>query len=104
MLESRYQAQLIKKLQAMFEGCVILKNDSSYLQGVPDLTILYKDRWAMLEVKATGAWVREQPNQEHWIRMLDDMSFAAFIHPGNEEEVLDALQHTFWDIRYPRVS
>jgi hypothetical protein len=90
MRENTYQAKLIKRLRRMFPGCVILKNDSSYLQGIPDLTILYGDRWAVLEVKVHPEDL--QPNQEYFIRFLNEMSFAAFIHPDNEEEVLDALQ------------
>jgi hypothetical protein len=92
MLERNYQAHLIKRIRSMFDGCVILKNDTDYLQGVPDLLILYRDRWAMLEVKAS-ARSRIQPNQEYYIDMLDEMSFAAFIYPENEEDVLYDLQH-----------
>jgi hypothetical protein len=51
MLESKFQANLIKEIKTTFPGCVVLKNDSSYLQGIPDLSIFYKDKWAMLEVK-----------------------------------------------------
>ena len=91
MTERRYQADLIRRLQRIFPGCLILKNDSSYLQGVPDLLILFRDRWAMLEVKADFK-SPEQPNQRYWVGTLDNMSFAAFIYPQNEEEVLDALQ------------
>lgn len=98
MRESLYQTQLIKKLKQLFPQCVILKNDSSYMQGIPDLTILFNDCWAMLEVK-TSADAPEQPNQRHFVRQLDRMSFAAFIFPKNEEEVLSELQHTFYSRR-----
>lgn len=91
MRESKYQADLIKKIKRMFKGCVVLKNDSSYLQGVPDLIILYRDRWAMLEVKASEN-APTQPNQEYYISEFDEMSFAAFIYPSNEDEVLRVLQ------------
>jgi hypothetical protein len=103
MRESAYQARLIKKLERMFRGCIILKNDSSYRQGVPDLVVLYQDRWAMLEVKP-HADADEQPNQDWYIRELNAMSFAAFIYPENEEDVLDALQQTFRPRRVSRVS
>ena len=94
MRERAYQAELIKKLRDLFPGCVILKNDSSYMQGVPDLIILYGRFWAMLEVKATRG-SRVQPNQEYYVDQLNEMSFAAFIYPANEEEVLHALQLAF---------
>lgn len=91
MLEREYQAQLIKKIKRMLPGCVILKNDTDYMQGIPDLTILYKARWAMLEVKASKH-ARNQPNQTYYVEELDKMSFAAFIYPQNEEYVLNELQ------------
>ena len=102
MLESKYQAHLIKKLQSLFPGCLVLKNDSSYLQGIPDLTVFIGQFWAMLEVKAS-ATAPEQPNQRHYIEALNQMSFAAFIHPDNEEEVLDALQQALESSWYSRV-
>lgn len=92
MLESKYQAQLIKKLEAMFEGCVILKNDPNYRQGFPDLLILFNEQWAALEVKQSSK-ATHQPNQDYYIDRLNYMSFAAFIYPENEREVLDAIQH-----------
>lgn len=103
MLENAYQPQVIKKLRLMFPGCVILKNDSAYMQGVPDLIILYKNKWAMLEVKPS-ARSRLRPNQEYYVELFDEMSFAAFIYPENEEEVLDALQRSFQPRRAARIS
>jgi hypothetical protein len=102
MLESTYQSKLIERLENMFEGIFILKNDSGYLQGVPDLLLLYRDRWAMLEVKA-HAKAPEQPNQMYWIAVLDTMSFAAFIYPENEEDVLNDLQQAFQPRRAPQL-
>jgi len=103
MKENNYQARLIKKINAMFPGCVILKNDSSYQQGVPDLIILWHDCWASLEVKVRGEF-HAQPNQIYFIQRLDEMSFAAFIFPENEEEVLDALQQAFESPGRARIS
>lgn len=94
MLESKYQAYLIKLIQEVFPGSLVLKNDPSYLQGIPDLLILYKDRWAVLEVKPHERY-KMSPNQEYYLNMLGRMSFASFIYPENEEEVIHALQQTF---------
>ena len=102
-IESIYQRKLIKKLRLMFPGCVILKNDTDYLQGIPDLTILYENMWAILEVKRSSTEIC-QPNQEWYIEELNAMSFAAFIYPENEGDVLDALQQTFGTTRSSRVS
>lgn len=91
MAESVFQRRLIKKLQRMFPGCVILKNDPQYMQGIPDLSIFYGDRWAMLEVKASRR-AKVQANQPYYIELMNQMSFAAFIYPENEEVVLRDLQ------------
>ena len=40
MTENKYQAKLIKKLEKMFPGCIIMKTDTAYRQGLPDLLIL----------------------------------------------------------------
>lgn len=93
MLESVYQSKLIKKIKRLLPGCLILKNDTDYIQGIPDLLILFENKWAMLEVKASAS-APNQPNQEWYVCELDEMSFAAFIYPDIEEEVLDALQQT----------
>lgn len=103
MIESEYQAGLIKRLEEQFPGCLVMKNDAQYKQGILDLTILYKDKWAMLEVKMS-AKSSLQPNQEYYVHQLDEMSFAAIIHPQNEEDVLNALQEAFRPRRRSRVS
>ena len=94
MLESRYQTLLIKRLGVLFPGCVVLKNDTSYQQGFPDLTIFWQRYWAVLEVKPDEKAPYE-PNQEWWIATLDAMSFSAMICPQNEEEVLHELEQAF---------
>lgn len=102
MLERYYQAELIKKLRRKFPDCVILKNDSDYMQGVPDLTILHEKRWAMLEVKASGD-APVQPNQAYYVEKLNSMSYAAFIYPENEEEVIRELQRALYPRRKTRI-
>ncbi len=89
--EAAYQAKLIKKLKVLFPGCLVMKNDSAQNQGIPDLTILYGPRWAMLEVKISSN-APKQPNQRHHIEQISKMSFAAFISPETEDYILDELQ------------
>jgi hypothetical protein len=92
--EAAFQGQLIRKLKNLFPGCVVLKNDPQYQQGILDLTVLWGPFWGMLEVKAARD-SRRRPNQDYFVELLDDMSFAAYIYPDNEEEVLSALQEAF---------
>lgn len=94
MLESEFQAGLIKKLKVIFHGCEILKNDANYKQGFPDLLILFNDGWAVLEVKASED-APYRPNQEWYLDKLRGMSFSATIYPENEHEVIGALKEFF---------
>jgi hypothetical protein len=102
MREAKFQADLVKQLRHIFPGCIILKNDPEYLQGVPDLLILWRNRWAALEVKRSIE-SPEQPNQRYYIDLMDEMSFAAFISPETEEDVLYDLQQAFGSRRSTRV-
>jgi hypothetical protein len=94
MLESKFQAKLIDELKHMFPGCIVLKNDPNYLQGIPDLTVFYKDKWAALEVKKS-AKATHQPNQNYYVEKMNHMSFSRFIYPENKEEVLRELEQSF---------
>lgn len=97
-LERDFQRDLIKELKKIFVGCIVLKNDSSYIQGIPDLIILFEDKWASLEVKKS-ATASHRPNQEYYVEIMDSMSFSRFIYPENKEEVLYELQETFFTRR-----
>ena len=94
MLENKFQSKLIKELKEMFPGCIIMKNDSSYIQGIPDLLVLFKNKWASLEVKKS-ANARRQPNQEYYVGLMNEMSFSKFISPENKDEVIKALMTHF---------
>ncbi len=94
MRESKFQANLIQEIKARFPGAIVIKNDPGYLQGFPDLTIYYKDKWATLECKQS-ANAKKQPNQEYYVGKMDEMSFSRFIYPENKEEVLNDLQQSF---------
>lgn len=92
--ESDFQRELVKEIESRFEGAIVLKNDPNYIQGIPDLTILYKDNWAFLECKRNSK-AHKQSNQEDYIRIANEMSFGRFICPENKEEVLNELQQAF---------
>lgn len=93
-LERNFQAELIKDLKKMFPGCIVMKNDSSYIQGIPDLLVLYKDKWASLELKANSR-AKKQPNQEYYVGLMNEMSFSRFVCPENKEDILNELCETF---------
>lgn len=94
MLEREFQSGLIKEIKTLFPGCIVLKNDPNYIQGIPDLIVLHNDKWAALECKRNG-YSSCRPNQRYYVDKMDDMSFARFVDPANKEEVLHELQLTF---------
>ena len=91
-LESGFQDSLIKQIKKILPGSMVFKMDQ--IQGLPDLLILYKDKWASLECKRT-ATAKRQPNQEYYVNLMNAMSFSRFISPEHREDILDELQSTF---------
>lgn len=91
--ERDFQKALIRELEERFPDCIATKVES-YIQGFPDVLVLYKDKWALLECKRSASEAR-QPNQEYYVEKADNMSFSRFIFPENKEEVLNDLQRAF---------
>ncbi len=91
-LESGFQDRLIDKLEDRFPGCLVFKMDQ--IQGIPDLLVLYRDKWASLECKRS-AGAKRQPNQEYYVGKMNEMSFSRFVSPENKEEVLNELRQIF---------
>lgn len=101
--ENRYQSELIKRLYSIFPDCIILKNDEQYIQGFPDLLILKGKTWAALETKRYDK-AKRRPNQPYYVELLKSMSYASFISPENEEEVIREIHKTFGSKRSSRIS
>lgn len=93
-LESKFQKDLMDEIKKAYPGCMIMKNDSGYIQGIPDWTILYKDKWAVLEAKREKD-APKQPNQDYYVDTLNNMSFSRFVYPENKEQVLKDLKKIF---------
>lgn len=99
MEESRFQKKLIDTIKKIFPGALVLKNDARYIDAIPDLTVLYKSKYALLEVKKSEAAyrksIRDQPNQNHYISKVRDWSYASYVYPENVDQVLDELREVF---------
>ena len=91
-LESGFQDRLIADLKNIFKGCMVFKMDQ--IQGIPDLLILYRDKWFSLECKKSST-AKRQPNQEYYVDIMNKMSFSRFICPENKDSVLDELKQIF---------
>lgn len=98
MLESKFKSNLINELETRFPGCIVAHLDGSETQGIPDLIVLYKNKWAALEGKKT-ATSAVRPNQPYYVDLMNRMSFASFIYPENKDEVLDRLSKHFLNRR-----
>lgn len=90
MLENRFKTKLVKEIKDLFQGAIIIHMDPTEIQGIPDLLVLYKSKWAALEGKKNST-ASVRPNQKYYVDLMDRMSFAAFIYPENKDEVLDSL-------------
>ena len=92
--ESDFQSALIKDIEKRFEGAIVTKLDSGHIQGIPDLLVLYDDKWAALECKKS-AKEHHQPNQDWYVEHMNQMSYASFIYPENKEKVLNEIEQSF---------
>ena len=102
-LETPFQHKLIQETEELFAGCIVLKNDANYRQGIPDLIVLFGDRWAALECKSSEK-AKKEPNQLYYVEYMNEMSYASFVYPGNKEQVLHELQFALRPQRRPRLS
>lgn len=93
-LERDFQHELIQELKHEFPGCIVLKNDPTYIQGIPDLLILYGNKWAALECK-TNPKSSIRPNQMYYVTEMNRMSYASFVSPQTKVDVLYQLQAYF---------
>ena len=92
--ENQFQRTLVKEIRNHYNNeCIVTKLDSGYIQGIPDLLILHKDKWATLECKKSKN-AHRQPNQQYYVDKMDKMSFSKFIYPENKEEILNELYET----------
>lgn len=94
MRENQFQSKLIKELKKEFPGCMVLKNDPDYIQGIPDLLVLHNDKWCALEVKRSQN-AKHRPNQDYYVDKMNEMSYSAFIYPENKDAIFEDIRKTF---------
>lgn len=92
--EGRFKEEFSNELSFLFPDIVMLKNDEQMLQGVPDMLLLFEDKWAMLEFKANENSA-VQPNQRYYVGLFNTMSYSTFVFPENRDEVLEELSRHF---------
>lgn len=92
--EGEFKKDLKKEIKNRFPGSIVMQLDPNEIQGIPDLIILYKDKWASLECKKDSK-AKHRPNQDYYVELMNDMSFSSFIFPENREEVLNEMEQSF---------
>ena len=97
MLESKFQAYLVKKIEDRYVGSIVMKMDANQTQGWPDLLILFNTRWATLEVKASEK-AKHRPNQDYYVAKFNTLTYSSFIYPENEEQVFEDLDRFFFAV------
>jgi hypothetical protein len=101
-LESDFKKKLINQIMQEYPGAIVLKNDASFINGIPDHLVLFRNRWAAFEAKR-DIDSPHRPNQPYWVKKMDEMSLAAFVYPQNKEWFLNELQHTLRPKRSARL-
>lgn len=91
-LESGFQDRLVAEIERRFPDCMVFKMEQ--IQGIPDLLVLYKNKWASLECKRS-ADAKKRPNQDYYVDKMNRMSFSRFVCPENKEDVLHELEQAF---------
>ena len=94
MLEKDFQKKFVRELEAIFDGCILIKNDAGYIKGFPDWTMFYKNKYAVLEIKKNKN-AQHQPNQDYYVDLINSMGFARFVYPENKNDVIEDLKRYF---------
>lgn len=102
-LETEFRTQLVKDLEELLPGCIVLYNDAQTRQGIPDLVVFYGNRYGFLEVKRSEKETR-QPNQTYYTELFNEWSYGAVIYPENRELILDEIQRALGSRRLSRRS
>lgn len=92
--EGSFKSQFIKRLQREYPRAIITKNDANQLQGIPDILFLLETFWAVFEAK-DNVDSPYRPNQEYYLDLMNNMSFARVVYPEIEEEVIRELQRAY---------
>lgn len=100
--ESKFQKKLKDDIRELFPGAVVTKMDANDIQGIPDLLVIWFDKWALLECKESRK-ASKRPNQDYYVNMFRTWSYSAFVYPENKEEILDELQSAFKSSKPTRI-
>ena len=94
MLENTFKTKLAKEIEERFPGSMVVHLNPNEFQGIPDILVLYKNKWAALEGKQERKSSKRK-NQDYYVDLMNRMSYAAFIFPENKEEILNELTELF---------
>lgn len=92
MKENEFQMKLKKKIKKAVPGSVVLKNSPNDILGIPDLTVLGPNgKYAILECKRASD-SNIQALQDYYVEKFNKSSYATFVSPANQKEVIEDLK------------
>ena len=95
MKESTFQKIFLDKVRELVPGCIAMKNDAQYIQGIYDWTIQKGSKAAALEIKKSKD-APHRPNQDYYINKINEQGgFGRFVYPENEKQVLEDIVNFF---------
>lgn len=94
MLENSFKSKLKKEIKERLPGAIVTLLSPNDIQGIPDLIVLFKNRWAALECKKS-AKEPHRPNQDYYVEKMNKMSYSSFIYPENKEQILNEMERAF---------
>lgn len=90
MLESKFKTRLRNRIEKEFPGAIVMHTNPVERRGAPDLVVLYKDKWVALEGKQESK-SSHRPLQDYRVEEWNKLSFARFVEPSNEQDVIDDM-------------
>ena len=97
--EGKFKEKLIKDIEKELPGCIVTKLEADTSNGIPDIIILHKGKWATLEAKKDISEVtkarRNKLAQDYYVAEMNKMSFSRYVYPQNKAEVINELKVHF---------
>ena len=95
MSEATFRTKWLNKFKKLSPDIFIEFADPKRKNGIPDVIIFYKKKYARLETKRSKN-ASKRLHQQYYIDYFNSQGiYAAFLTPENQEEVYNALRRYF---------
>jgi hypothetical protein len=95
MSEATFRTKFLKDVKDLSPDIIIEFADPQRRNGIPDVIIFYKKKFARIETKRSKN-ASKRLHQQYYIDYFNSQGiYAAFLTPENKEEVFNALRRYF---------